>query len=76
MTAANAVTSHRDMLDLEDPENLMPIGAPTWCGPALHETGRKSDRSPYPPTATTPRRLDKWLNQPESSSQKPFEAGV
>jgi hypothetical protein len=43
MTAANAVTSHRDMLDLEDPENLMPIGAPTWCGPALHETGHESD---------------------------------
>jgi hypothetical protein len=29
MTAANAVTSHRDMCNLEDPENWMPIGAPT-----------------------------------------------
>jgi hypothetical protein len=61
------------MRDLDDPENWMPIGAPSWCEPDLHETGREFDRSPFASTAITPRLLDNPLNQTESRSQSPAD---
>ncbi len=51
----------------------MPIGAPSWCGPDLHETGHEFDRSPCASTAITPRLLDNPLNQTESRSQSPAD---
>jgi hypothetical protein len=71
ITAANAVASHHDLRDLEDPENWIPIGAPSRCGPALHETGHEFDRSPYRSSAMPPQLLDDRLDQPDSRSHNP-----